>query len=70
MYDVAYVRQAGQQYTAEVVRIMDYGAFVELAGCGGTQALLHISEMSHERVCHHPPATMCCPSGCLEFLTV
>ena len=29
---------------------MDYGAFVELAGTGGTQALLHISELDTGRV--------------------
>lgn len=42
--------RTGQQYTAEVVRIMDYGAFVKLEDTGNTQGLLHISEMSNERI--------------------
>lgn len=49
--------QIGGTYKAKVVKIMDYGAFVELAGTGGTQALVHISEMAVERVpqsSHHP----------------
>jgi predicted RNA-binding protein with RPS1 domain len=42
--------QVGQRYAATVRRTMDYGAFVELAGTGGTQALLHISELDSGRV--------------------
>lgn len=40
----------GQTYAATVRRTMDYGAFVELRGTGGTQALLHISELEAGRV--------------------
>lgn len=40
----------GQTYAATVRRMMDYGAFVELGGTGGTQALLHISELDTGRV--------------------
>lgn len=32
----------------KVVKVLDYGCFVEFPN--GTQALLHISELSHERV--------------------
>ena len=42
--------QVGQRYAATVVKLMDYGAFVELGGTGGTQALLHISELDAGRV--------------------
>ncbi len=35
-------------YKVKVVRLMDYGAFVELPN--GFQALLHISELANERV--------------------
>ena len=48
--------KVGRAYKARVVRLMDYGAFVELEGCGGAQALLHISELAAERVrlpCFH-----------------
>lgn len=40
----------GQRYAATVRKMMDYGAFVELGGTGGTQALLHISELDAGRV--------------------
>ncbi len=40
--------QPGTRYAAKVVKIMDYGAFVELTG--GTQGLLHISEIATEKV--------------------
>ena len=40
--------QEGASYKVKVVRLMDYGAFVELPN--GFQALLHISELAHERV--------------------
>lgn len=37
-------------YVAEVVNITDFGAFMRLPN--GYEALLHISELSHERVGH------------------
>ena len=40
--------QPGTRYAAKVVKIMDYGAFVELTG--GTQGLVHISEIAAEKV--------------------
>ena len=52
--------QVGQRYAATVVKLMDYGAFVELGGTGGTQALLHISELDSGRVSACPSA----PKGC------
>ncbi len=36
-------------YYGEVVRIMNFGAFVDL-GCGGKEGLLHISQISKERI--------------------
>ena len=36
-------------YYGEVVRIMNFGAFVDL-GCGGKEGLLHISKISKERI--------------------
>jgi ribosomal protein S1 len=35
-------------FRVRVLRLMDYGAFVELPN--GFQALLHISELAHHRV--------------------
>ena len=40
--------QEGSVYKVKVVRLMDYGAFVELPN--GFHALLHISELANERV--------------------
>jgi polyribonucleotide nucleotidyltransferase len=40
--------EVGKTYKGKVVRIMDFGAFVEILG--STQGLLHISEISNERV--------------------
>ena len=40
--------QEGSVHKVRVVKLMDYGAFVELPN--GFQALLHISELEHERV--------------------
>jgi polyribonucleotide nucleotidyltransferase len=40
--------EVGKVYSGKVVRIMDFGAFIEVMP--NTQGLLHISEMSHERV--------------------
>lgn len=41
--------EAGQEVTGEVVRIADFGAFIDL---GGLDGLLPISEISWERVSH------------------
>ncbi len=48
----AIVREAkvGEIFDAQVVRIESYGAFVELFE--GTDALLHVSKIAHERVNH------------------
>lgn len=40
--------EVGKTYPGKVVRIMDFGAFVEILP--GTQGLLHISEIANERV--------------------
>ncbi len=40
--------ELGRVYKGRVVRIMDFGAFVEVLP--NTQGLLHISEISHERI--------------------
>ena len=44
------VAKVGEIYDAKVVRIENYGAFVELFE--GTDALVHVSKISHERVEH------------------
>ena len=36
-------------YEGKVVRIMNFGAFVDL-GCGGKEGLLHISKISEKRI--------------------
>ena len=36
-------------YYGEVTRLMTFGAFVDL-GCGGKEGLVHISQISKERV--------------------
>ena len=36
-------------YYGEVVRIMNFGAFVDL-GCGGKEGLLHVSKISKKRI--------------------
>ena len=41
--------EVGGIYYGEVVRLMNFGAFVDL-GCGGKEGLLHISQISKERV--------------------
>lgn len=38
----------GKRYSAKVVKMMDYGVFVELSS--GSQGLLHISEIALEKV--------------------
>lgn len=40
--------EVGQKYKGKVVKIVDFGAFVEILP--GTQGLLHVSEISNERV--------------------
>jgi len=40
--------EAGKLYMGKVVKIMDFGAFVEIFP--GTDGLLHISQLEHERV--------------------
>ena len=41
--------EVGGIYYGEVVRIMNFGAFVDL-DCGGKEGLLHISKISNERI--------------------
>lgn len=50
--------QEGSVHKVRVVKLMDYGAFVELPN--GFQALLHISELEHERVSPCKPLLVCC----------
>ena len=45
---IAYDPVAGEIYTGKVVRIMDYGAFVEIFP--GKEGLVHISQISKDRV--------------------
>lgn len=40
--------EVGQVYDGKVVKVVDFGAFVEVLP--GTQGLLHVSEIAHERV--------------------
>ena len=53
--------QPGKRYAARVVKMMDYGAFVELSG--GSQGLLHISEIAAEKVPPPSPPACICPSS-------
>jgi polyribonucleotide nucleotidyltransferase len=46
--DIAAVAEVGKTYLGKVVRIADFGAFVEIFP--GTDGLLHISEISEQRV--------------------
>jgi polyribonucleotide nucleotidyltransferase len=46
--DIAAVAEPGKTYLGKVVRIVDFGAFVEIFP--GTDGLLHISEISENRV--------------------
>ncbi len=46
--DIAAVAEVGKTYLGKVVRIVDFGAFVEIFP--GTDGLLHISEISENRV--------------------
>ncbi len=44
---ITFTPEVGDEFDAKVVTIMPYGAFVDFAGKSG---LLHISEMSHQRL--------------------
>jgi polyribonucleotide nucleotidyltransferase len=46
--DIAAVAEVGKTYLGKVVRIADFGAFVEIIP--GTDGLLHISEIAETRV--------------------
>ena len=46
--DIAAVAEVGKTYLGKVVRIVDFGAFVEIFP--GTDGLLHISEISENRI--------------------
>lgn len=48
--DIVRVAKVGDIYDAKVVRIEPFGAFVELFS--GTEALLHVSKIAHERIEH------------------
>lgn len=45
---ITYEPEAGEVFEGKVVRIMDFGAFVEFVP--GKDGLVHISQMAHERV--------------------
>ncbi|MCI8443884.1 MAG: polyribonucleotide nucleotidyltransferase [Clostridia bacterium] len=47
--DIVREVEVGGIYYGEVVRIMNFGAFVDL-GCGGKEGLLHISKIAKERI--------------------
>lgn len=46
--DICAEAEVGKTYSGKVVKITDFGAFVEVLP--NTQGLLHISEISHERI--------------------
>ncbi len=46
--DICAEAEVGKTYKGKVMKITDFGAFVEILA--GTQGLLHISEVSHERI--------------------
>ena len=46
--DIVSEAEPGKTYKGKVVKIVDFGAFVEVLP--GSQGLLHISEISHERI--------------------
>ena len=48
--DIVFVPEVGQLYYGRVVRLMTFGAFVELAP--GKDGLVHISKMSKKRIRH------------------
>ena len=45
--EIAFVPVVGEVYKGKVVKIMDFGAFIQLAK--GTEGLLHISEIDWKR---------------------
>jgi polyribonucleotide nucleotidyltransferase len=45
---ITYMPEVGDEFEGEVVRIMDFGAFVQIAP--GKDGLVHISQIAHERV--------------------
>lgn len=45
---ITYKPQAGDEFEGEVVKIMDFGAFVQFAP--GKDGLVHISQIANERV--------------------
>lgn len=47
--DIAREVEVGGIYYGEVIRLMTFGAFIDL-GCGGKEGLLHISKISNERI--------------------
>lgn len=47
--DIVREVEVGGIYYGQVVRLMNFGAFVDL-GCGGKEGLLHISKISNERI--------------------
>ena len=47
--DIVREVEVGGIYYGEIVRLMNFGAFVDL-GCGGKEGLLHISKISKERI--------------------
>ena len=47
--DIVREVEVGGIYYGEVIRLMNFGAFVDL-GCGGKEGLLHISKISKERI--------------------
>ena len=47
--DIVREVEVGGIYYGEVIRIMNFGAFIEL-GCAGKEGLLHISKISKERI--------------------
>ena len=49
--DIVREVEVGGIYYGEVVRIMNFGAFVDL-GCGGKEGLLHISKISNKKIKH------------------
>ena len=48
MTDIAAVAEVGKTYLGKVVRLVEFGAFVEIFP--GTDGLLHISEISENRI--------------------
>jgi len=46
--EIAAVAEVGKTYLGKVVRLVDFGAFVEIFP--GTDGLLHISEISENRI--------------------